>query len=191
MRYPFLCVAGLSLMLSACIGDTTEERVATGAITGGIIGAVAGGPVGFGIGVGAGLLGGAIAPEGADQFAESLLAQPKTATAETPPPAPSPAAGAPTPPAAAGAPTTGTTTPTRLPPSPSQTQLTKATAEQAQSALQAKGLYDGPIDGIVGPRTRQAVAQFQRQEGLPATATLDAPTLQHLVGTTQPSQPQQ
>ena len=51
---------------------------------------------------------------------------------------------------------------------------------QAQTALQHQGLYDGPIDGISGPKTRQAVSAFQKREGLPQTATLDQATLQRL-----------
>jgi peptidoglycan hydrolase-like protein with peptidoglycan-binding domain len=36
-----------------------------------------------------------------------------------------------------------------------------------QVALRAWGLYLGPVDGIAGPGTRQAVRAFQRQAGLP------------------------
>lgn len=35
-----------------------------------------------------------------------------------------------------------------------------------QVALKARGLYGGPVDGIVGPMTRRAVREFQRRRGL-------------------------
>ena len=38
-----------------------------------------------------------------------------------------------------------------------------------QVALRAQGLYLGPIDAIVGPRTRAAVRAFQRTHGLRVT----------------------
>jgi LysM repeat protein len=43
-----------------------------------------------------------------------------------------------------------------------------------QVALRAQGLYLGPIDAIVGPRTLAAVRAFQRVHGLPATGIADA-----------------
>jgi peptidoglycan hydrolase-like protein with peptidoglycan-binding domain len=47
---------------------------------------------------------------------------------------------------------------------------------QAQSSLKAKGFDPGPIDGVFGPRTRVAVQDFQRSEGLTITGQLDAET---------------
>ena len=35
-----------------------------------------------------------------------------------------------------------------------------------QGALRAQGLYDGPIDGIDGPKTREAVVRAQRRAEL-------------------------
>lgn len=46
----------------------------------------------------------------------------------------------------------------------------------AQLALRDQGLYDGPIDGVSGPRTRHALSLFQRHQGLPQTARLDNAT---------------
>lgn len=53
-----------------------------------------------------------------------------------------------------------------------------ANAQQAgaQVALRALGLYLGPIDGIVGPRTVAAIRAAQRQAKLPPTGILDART---------------
>lgn len=53
---------------------------------------------------------------------------------------------------------------------------------QAQTALKQKGLYSGPIDGRIGPKTRQAISQFQRQNGLKQTAQLDSRTMSELHG---------
>ncbi|MBV8065919.1 MAG: peptidoglycan-binding protein [Actinobacteria bacterium] len=43
-----------------------------------------------------------------------------------------------------------------------------------QVALRAQGLYDGPIDGIVGPRTVAGIRAFQRTHGLRVTGIADA-----------------
>ena len=53
---------------------------------------------------------------------------------------------------------------------------------QAQEQLQAQGLYRGPIDGMMGNGTRRGLAQFQRQNGLPPSGTLDPQTLASLSG---------
>jgi soluble lytic murein transglycosylase-like protein len=49
-----------------------------------------------------------------------------------------------------------------------------------QVALRAQGLYLGPIDGIVGPRTVAAVRTFQRTHGLRATGIADLSTRRQL-----------
>ena len=49
-----------------------------------------------------------------------------------------------------------------------------------QSQLQRDGYYDGPIDGILGPMTRDAIAAFQANNGLEVTSTIDEPTLSTL-----------
>jgi hypothetical protein len=43
-----------------------------------------------------------------------------------------------------------------------------------QVALRAQGLYDGPIDAIVGPRTVAGIRTFQRTHGLKVTGLADA-----------------
>lgn len=57
-----------------------------------------------------------------------------------------------------------------------------ADLRHAQMALRDDGLYDGPIDGISGPRTRHALAEYQRRQGLPQTARLDPATRGALQG---------
>jgi len=49
-----------------------------------------------------------------------------------------------------------------------------------QVALQRDGYYTGPIDGDIGPQTRDALAAFQADNGLAVTSAVDAPTLQTL-----------
>lgn len=57
------------------------------------------------------------------------------------------------------------------------------TVLHAQQALQSQGLYEGRIDGRDGPRTHQAVMQFQSQHGLRQTGRLDRETLAALGST--------
>jgi hypothetical protein len=49
-----------------------------------------------------------------------------------------------------------------------------------QTALQEQGYYNDAVDGLIGPRTRAALSDFQRDHGLPITASIDGPTLQAL-----------
>src|SRR5436309_4756704 len=46
-----------------------------------------------------------------------------------------------------------------------------------QLQLQRAGYYDGPVDGILGPMTQEAIAAFQTDNGLAVTAAIDEPTL--------------
>src|SRR5213596_1141488 len=46
-----------------------------------------------------------------------------------------------------------------------------------QEKLQRDGYYDGPIDGGLGPMTREAIAAFQADNGLAVTSVIDEPTL--------------
>ena len=49
-----------------------------------------------------------------------------------------------------------------------------------QTALQEQGYYQDAVDGLIGPRTRAALSNFQRDHGLAVTAAIDGPTLQAL-----------
>jgi hypothetical protein len=49
-----------------------------------------------------------------------------------------------------------------------------------QTALQQQGYYHGDVDGLVGPLTRAAIADYQRNHGLYITSAIDQPTLQSL-----------
>lgn len=49
-----------------------------------------------------------------------------------------------------------------------------------QTALQEQGYYNDAVDGLIGPNTRAALSDFQRDRGLPITAAIDGPTLRAL-----------
>jgi hypothetical protein len=49
-----------------------------------------------------------------------------------------------------------------------------------QAALQEQGYYQGEVDGLLGPLTREAIAGYQRDHGLYTTAAIDQPTLESL-----------
>jgi peptidoglycan hydrolase-like protein with peptidoglycan-binding domain len=52
--------------------------------------------------------------------------------------------------------------------------------QQAQSKLAAAGLDPGPLDGVSGGRTREAIKSYQGQNGLAQSGELDAATLAKL-----------
>ena len=49
-----------------------------------------------------------------------------------------------------------------------------------QSALQQQGYYQGDIDGVLGPQTRAALAEYQSAQGIEPTGAIDEPTLDTL-----------
>jgi hypothetical protein len=48
---------------------------------------------------------------------------------------------------------------------------------RVQRELRREGYYRGPIDGLIGPMTRAALARFQYDAGLRVTRRIDGPTL--------------
>jgi Putative peptidoglycan binding domain len=52
---------------------------------------------------------------------------------------------------------------------------------QVQELLKEAGFNPGPIDGILGPRTKGALSGYQASRGLPATGALDGATRQALL----------
>ncbi|HWI26793.1 MAG TPA: peptidoglycan-binding domain-containing protein [Stellaceae bacterium] len=165
MRVALIGILGLSLLTAGC-GTNQEQRAATAGLTGAGVGAVVGGPVGAAVGVVVGAVGGAAMPEGADTIAKQALNMEhrsgETALAQA---GLTPAA------------TSGSSQP------PPQQKVSADTAKQAQRDLKQKGLYHARVDGIVGPKTKQALTAFQKREGLPQTAMLDQPTLDRLNAT--------
>jgi hypothetical protein len=49
-----------------------------------------------------------------------------------------------------------------------------------QASLQEQGYYHGEVDGLLGPLTRAALADYQRDHGLYTTSAIDQPTLASL-----------
>ena len=75
------------------------------------------------------------------------------------------------------------------PPTPESSQhwinvanLSKDDIRWAQVELRTRGLYSGSLDGVIGPQTKRAVAEFQKTNALKRTATLDQQTADALIG---------
>ena len=62
--------------------------------------------------------------------------------------------------------------------------LSKDDIRWAQVELHTIGLYHGSLDGVAGSETKRALLEFQEDNGLARTATLDQPTADALVGHT-------
>ena len=62
--------------------------------------------------------------------------------------------------------------------------LSKDDIRWAQVELHTMGFYNGSLDGVAGPETRQALLGFQKSTGLERTATLDQQTADALFGHT-------
>jgi len=52
------------------------------------------------------------------------------------------------------------------------------TVSAVQTQLMQQGYYNGPVDGIFGPLTRDAVAKYQIDKQQEVTGSLSAQTLQ-------------
>jgi peptidoglycan hydrolase-like protein with peptidoglycan-binding domain len=55
--------------------------------------------------------------------------------------------------------------------------LSQDNVRQVQQALQKKGFEAGPVDGILGPKTKEAVRNFQDRYGMKASGDIDNQTL--------------
>ncbi|MGH7047129.1 MAG: peptidoglycan-binding domain-containing protein [Stellaceae bacterium] len=62
------------------------------------------------------------------------------------------------------------------------TSFWKDDVRWAQVELHDRGLYNGSLDGVLGPQTQRAIAEFQKVNRLDRTAALDAQTWQALTG---------
>jgi peptidoglycan hydrolase-like protein with peptidoglycan-binding domain len=60
------------------------------------------------------------------------------------------------------------------------TQPAPRYVREAQRALRELGYEPGPADGVVGPRTREALLKYQRSERIAATGRLDPETMVRL-----------
>jgi Putative peptidoglycan binding domain len=154
MRIGLYGAVAVSLLTAACGTDTTQ-RAASGGIAGVAVGALAGGPVGAIVGAAVGGFGGWAMPEGAETLAGNVIRKEKQVSRSA-----LNSVGMGT--VASGA-------------SPSAAEV-----KRAQTELQREGLYRGPIDGIMGRDTRNALTDYQGREGLRQTATLDRATMERL-----------
>lgn len=59
-------------------------------------------------------------------------------------------------------------------------KVTPAVISSAQKALADRGYEPGPVDGVIGPRTRAALSKFQSDQGITQTGSLDANTMEKL-----------
>lgn len=53
-------------------------------------------------------------------------------------------------------------------------------ATAVQTELATRGYYHGPIDGVIGPESRQAIQAFQKSRGLPASGLIEPSLLKAL-----------
>ena len=60
--------------------------------------------------------------------------------------------------------------------------LSKDDIRWAQVELHYLGLYNDSLDGVAGPETKRALAEFQKTNGLKQTATVDQRTADALIG---------
>lgn len=150
----------LGLIVAAC-GTNPQDRVtggaAAGAGTGAAVGAV-GGPVGALAGAGIGAAAGGIA--GATTSPDQVnLGRPPWDNPEV------------------RVPGDGRSTVGR---SRSGTSTASSQTRQLQQALNAQGYDVGPADGLYGPRTREAVMDWQRRNNMTPTGTPDRQMLSSL-----------
>lgn len=182
MRIGALSVVALGLLTAAC-GSTEEQRAATGGATGVLSGALIGGPIGALVGGAVGAGGGAMLSQGVDTTVGNVVqsqvrpterqalsaiggteATPQSGSSLRPVERQTLSSGQPS--ASAGS---------SQPSRPIQQDV-----RQIQTELQSMGLYNGQIDGIVGPKTRSALRQYQQQQGLTVTGEIDQATLERL-----------
>ncbi|HZS82044.1 MAG TPA: peptidoglycan-binding protein [Stellaceae bacterium] len=58
--------------------------------------------------------------------------------------------------------------------------LSPETIKAVQTSLHQDGYYNGRIDGIIGPKTRAGIAEYQKSKNRPQTGELDTATLNEL-----------
>ena len=58
--------------------------------------------------------------------------------------------------------------------------LDKEKKKDIEQALQDKGFEPGSVDGVIDSKTQSAISQFQRDNNLPATGTVDEQTAKQL-----------
>ncbi len=74
---------------------------------------------------------------------------------------------------------------------PNQAALRRDEIKEAQVRLLAFGFNPGPVDGVPGPMTEDAVMHYQRHRGQQQTGTVDRQLLEQLRQDPAPPVPQQ
>ncbi len=59
--------------------------------------------------------------------------------------------------------------------------LTRAQTRMLQQSLNTQGLNAGPVDGVMGSKTKEALKKYQGQKGLNASGEIDRQTLATLL----------
>ena len=65
-------------------------------------------------------------------------------------------------------------------------RISQDDVRQTQQQLKALSLYNGTVDGLVGPEMQRALARYQQQNGLRPTGTLDEQTVARISTNTGP-----
>jgi len=63
---------------------------------------------------------------------------------------------------------------------PDMSVIGKPTSQQIQQALKNAGLYEGDVDGKIGPKSKKAIQDFQTQNNLKADGKVGPKTWQKL-----------
>ena len=63
-------------------------------------------------------------------------------------------------------------------------ELDRQARREVQQRLRNEGFDPGPADGLLGPRTRDAIRRWQESAGVPATGYLDSAGVEMLLGAT-------
>jgi peptidoglycan hydrolase-like protein with peptidoglycan-binding domain len=65
-------------------------------------------------------------------------------------------------------------------PSSAHAKVSTKGVMKTQEALKEKGYYDGPVDGLIGPKTRAGLRRYQQEQGLNADGRLTRETAEGL-----------
>lgn len=156
----FIAAAGLTLAVSGCGSNPKERGLSGGAMgagAGAVVGAVTGMSVltGVAIGTGVGAVVGAMTTP--DQINLGSLRS--------------------------GSPGSGKDSAASAPPAsaaPASYQQGSPLVAEVQLALVQAGYNPGPADGVIGPRTRNAISGYQRANGMVADGMPSSVLLEHL-----------
>ncbi|WP_135469345.1 peptidoglycan-binding domain-containing protein [Crenalkalicoccus roseus] len=168
-KLKLLGVAGLVLAVGACgtaQPDRTTGGAAAGAATGAGIGALAGPPgvlAGAAIGAGAGAVTGAATDPRTVNLGDPPWRDPQVRV-----------------PGVAEGPQRGAQGQRAADARAGQAGMSRGEVRDLQRALNDRGYQAGPVDGIWGPRTRSALMEFQRAQGMEPTGRVDSNVRQAL-----------